>query len=121
MPPKAFLPGRDYGLNADQAVAVEKVATSGRALDVLVGPAGTGKSTTMAGLRAAWEAEHGAGSVIGLAPSAAAAEVLGRRARYNNGEHGQVAHGVAAGTRAHGSAGASGRPGRPTGAGPISP
>ena len=30
----------------------------------------------MAGLRAAWEAEHGPGSVIGLAPSAAAAEVL---------------------------------------------
>jgi hypothetical protein len=30
----------------------------------------------MAGLRAAWEAEHGAGSVLGLAPSAAAAEVL---------------------------------------------
>ena len=31
----------------------------------------------MAGLRAAWEMEHGAGSVTGLAPSAAAAEVLG--------------------------------------------
>jgi len=31
----------------------------------------------MAALRAAWEAEHGEGSVIGLAPSAAAAEVLG--------------------------------------------
>ena len=30
----------------------------------------------MAGLRAAWEAEHGPGSVLGLAPSAAAAEVL---------------------------------------------
>jgi ATP-dependent exoDNAse (exonuclease V) alpha subunit len=45
-------------------------------LDVLVGPAGTGKSTTMAGLRAVWETEHGAGSVLGLAPSAAAAEVL---------------------------------------------
>ena len=30
----------------------------------------------MAGLHAAWEAEHGAGSVLGLAPSAAAAEVL---------------------------------------------
>ena len=30
----------------------------------------------MAGLRAVWEAEHGAGSVLGLAPSAAAAEVL---------------------------------------------
>ena len=72
----ANLPGRGYGLSLDQAVAVEKVATSGRVLDVLVGPAGTGKSTTMAGLRAAWEAEHGPGSVVGLAPSAAAAEVL---------------------------------------------
>ena len=55
---------------------MEQIATSGRLLDVLVGPAGTGKSTTMAGLRAVWEAEHGAGSVLGLAPSAAAAEVL---------------------------------------------
>jgi conjugative relaxase-like TrwC/TraI family protein len=72
----ANLPGRDHPLNLDQALAVEQIATSGRALDVLVGPAGTGKSTTMAGLRAVWEAEHGAGSVLGLAPSAAAAEVL---------------------------------------------
>jgi conjugative relaxase-like TrwC/TraI family protein len=70
------LPGRDYTLTVDQALAVEKIATSGRWLDVLIGPAGTGKSTTMAGVRVAWEAEHGAGSVIGLAPSAAAAEVL---------------------------------------------
>ena len=72
----ANLPGRDHPLSLDQAVAVEQIATSGRSLDVLVGPAGTGKSTTMAGLRAVWEAEHGAGSVLGLAPSAAAAEVL---------------------------------------------
>ncbi len=70
------LPGRDHRLSVDQAVAVEKIATSGRWIDVLVGPAGTGKSTTLAGLRAVWEAEHGTGSVIGLAPSAAAAEVL---------------------------------------------
>jgi hypothetical protein len=70
------LPGRAYGLSIDQAVAVEKIATSGRPADVLVGPAGTGKSTMMEGLRVAWEAEHGARSVIGLAPSAAAAEVL---------------------------------------------
>jgi len=63
-------------LSLDQALAVEKIATSRRQLDVLVGPAGTGKSVTMAGLRAAWEAEHGAASVVGLAPSAAAAEVL---------------------------------------------
>jgi conjugative relaxase-like TrwC/TraI family protein len=70
------LPGKGYGLNADQAVAVESIATSGRLLDVLVGPAGTGKSTTLGGLKAAWEAVHGQGSVVGLAPSAAAAEVL---------------------------------------------
>jgi conjugative relaxase-like TrwC/TraI family protein len=71
------LPGRTFKLSSDQALCVEQITTSGRVLDVLVGPAGTGKSTAMAGLRAAWELEHGAGSVIGLAPSAAAAEVLG--------------------------------------------
>lgn len=72
----ADLAGKSYPLSLDQAVAVEAVATSGRALDVLVGPAGTGKTSTMAGLRAAWEATYGAGSVVGLAPSAAAAEAL---------------------------------------------
>lgn len=71
------LPGRSYQLTHDQARAVEQIATSGRVLDVLVGPAGTGKSTTMVGLRMAWEARYGADSVLGLAPSAAAAEVLG--------------------------------------------
>ena len=70
------LPGRSYELSVDQALAVEKITTSGRVVDILVGPAGTGKSTTMAGLRAAWEAAFGVGSVVGLAPSAAAAEVL---------------------------------------------
>ena len=74
---EANLPGRDYPLGVDQAFAVEKIATSGRSIDVLVGPAGTGKTAAMAGLRAVWEAGHGPGSVIGLAPSAAAAEVLG--------------------------------------------
>lgn len=43
---------------------------------MLVGPAGAGKTLALGGLRRAWEAEHGSGSVIGLAPSAAAAEVL---------------------------------------------
>jgi conjugative relaxase-like TrwC/TraI family protein len=70
------LPGKDFALAADQAAAVAQIATSGRALDVLVGPAGTGKSSTLGGLRAAWERRHGAGSVVGLAPSAVAAEVL---------------------------------------------
>ena len=70
------LAGRNDRLSLDQAVAVEKIATSGRWIDVLVGPSGTGKSTALAGIRSVWEAEHGSGSVIGLAPSAAAAEVL---------------------------------------------
>jgi len=65
------------GLFDDQAAAVRKIARSGRLLDVLVGPAGAGKTHTLAALRATWEAAHGPGSVIGLAPSAAAAEVLG--------------------------------------------
>jgi conjugative relaxase-like TrwC/TraI family protein len=72
------LPGRTFTLSADQVTAVTDIATSGRQLDLLAAPAGSGKTTTMAGLKAAWEAQHGAGSVLGLAPSAAAAEVLGQ-------------------------------------------
>ena len=63
-------------LSADQEQAIAKIGISGRTLDVLVGPAGTGKTTTMNALRRAWEKLYGAGSVTGLAPSAAAAEVL---------------------------------------------
>jgi len=73
----APLLGRDHRLAPDQAAAVRSICTSGRVCDVLIGPAGTGKTTTMAGLRAAWEHEHGPGSVLGLATSAVAAEVLG--------------------------------------------
>lgn len=70
------LPGHGHRLSLDQTLAIEQIATSERHLDVLVGPAGTGKSTTMAGLRTVWEAQHQTGSVLGLAPSAAAAEML---------------------------------------------
>ncbi|QDZ16909.1 MobF family relaxase [Humibacter ginsenosidimutans] len=63
-------------LSLDQAEAITAVAVSGRTIDVLVGPAGAGKTTAMTALRTAWEAEHGPGSVIGLAPSAVAADVL---------------------------------------------
>ncbi len=72
----SYLPSRDHLLGPDQVAAIRQIATSGRSLDLLVGPAGTGKSTTMAGLRAVWEGAYGPGSVRGLAPSAAAAEVL---------------------------------------------
>lgn len=71
------LPGRSFTLSEDQARCIIEIATSSRSLDLLVGPAGTGKSIAMAGLRAAWEHEHGDGSVVALAPSAASAEVLG--------------------------------------------
>ncbi|MFH5211168.1 MobF family relaxase [Antrihabitans spumae] len=63
-------------LGEDQADALMKIAVSGRVLDVLIGPAGAGKTTAMSALRRAWEKEHGAGSVVGLAPSAVAAQVL---------------------------------------------
>ena len=63
-------------LGEDQAAALTAIAVSGRVVDVLVGPAGAGKTTAMSALRRAWEKEHGAGSVIGLAPSAVAAQVL---------------------------------------------
>jgi conjugative relaxase-like TrwC/TraI family protein len=64
-------------LSPDQRWAVVDIATCGRPVDVLVGPAGTGKTLTLATLRRAWERRFGHGSVIGLAPSAAAAGELG--------------------------------------------
>lgn len=64
-------------LAADQAAAITAIARSGLTLDLLVGPAGAGKTTALRALHRAWTAAHGKDSVIGLAPSAAAAEVLG--------------------------------------------
>ncbi|MBX4378510.1 AAA family ATPase, partial [Mycobacterium tuberculosis] len=64
-------------LGDDQAEALTQIAVSGRVLDVLVGPAGAGKTTAMSALRRTWEKQHGNGSVVGLAPSAVAAQVLG--------------------------------------------
>ncbi|GAA3539060.1 MobF family relaxase [Nocardioides daeguensis] len=70
-------PGKDHHLlSENQTKALASVAESGRRLDVLVGPAGAGKTTAMKALQTAWIAEHGRGSVVGLAPSAVAAQVL---------------------------------------------
>lgn len=63
-------------VSVEQAEVVARIAGSGRQVDLLVGPAGAGKTTTMRTLRTAWEHHHGRGSVVGLAPSATAAEVL---------------------------------------------
>ena len=58
----------------EQADAVRRLAGEDRAVDLLVGPAGTGKTTTLAALVAVWQADGR--PVLGLAPSAAAAAVL---------------------------------------------
>ncbi|NHA69970.1 MobF family relaxase [Phycicoccus flavus] len=62
-------------LNAGQATLVREMATSGARLQLAVAPAGAGKTTAMRALAHAWT-EVG-GDVVGLAPSAAAASVLG--------------------------------------------
>lgn len=66
-------------LAQDQRAAAQEVLSSGRSLDAVVGPAGSGKTTTMAAIRDGWEQAYGTGSVVGLAPAAASAEVLGRK------------------------------------------
>lgn len=63
-------------LGEDQLEAITQIATSGRVLDVVVGPAGAGKTSTMRALRQVWEHSYGTDAVVGLAPSACAAEVL---------------------------------------------
>ena len=62
------------GLNLGQASLVRELATSGARVQLAIAAAGTGKTTAMAVLASAWE-ESG-GTVIGLAPSAAAAAAL---------------------------------------------
>jgi hypothetical protein len=63
------------GLADDQAQAAYGVLTSGRAIDILIGPAGTGKTRTVSRLARAWR-EAGAGRVIGLTTSTNAAHIL---------------------------------------------
>lgn len=72
----AVLGRRGVRLSGEQRAAVRQIARSGRRLDLFVGPAGSGKTTTMRALRAVWEKGYGRGSVVGLAPSAVAAKVL---------------------------------------------
>ncbi|MEP7333072.1 MAG: MobF family relaxase [Terracoccus sp.] len=61
-------------LNAGQAALVRGMATSGARLQLAIAPAGAGKTTAMSALSTAWG--NGGGTVIGLAPSAAAAAAL---------------------------------------------
>jgi hypothetical protein len=61
-------------LNAGQAALVREMATSGARLQLGIAPAGAGKTTALRALTTAWRQDGG--TVIGLAPSAAAAAVL---------------------------------------------
>ncbi|TVU58460.1 AAA family ATPase [Paenarthrobacter nitroguajacolicus] len=73
--------GQGSPLHDDQLAAASDVLLSPNRLDAIVGPAGTGKTTALGAVKAAWEAAHGVGSVVGLAPAAASAEVLGSELR----------------------------------------
>lgn len=64
----------DRALNDGQIALVRQMATSGARVQLALAPAGTGKTTAMAALAATWRTSGG--TVLGLAPTAGAAEVL---------------------------------------------
>lgn len=68
---------RGHALAEDQDAAVRAILAADSRMSVLLGPAGTGKTTTMSAVREVWEQLHAPGSVVGLATSAQAASVLG--------------------------------------------
>ncbi|WP_041562846.1 MobF family relaxase [Nocardia brasiliensis] len=70
----------DRTLNAGQVSVIEGFARSGLRVRTTNAPAGSGKTTAMAVLANAWAAAGG--QVLGLAPTAAAAAVLGESIGY---------------------------------------
>jgi conjugative relaxase-like TrwC/TraI family protein len=64
-------------LDAGQAALVRQMCSSEARLQLAIAPAGAGKTTAMRALTLAWTEDGG--QVIGLAPSAAAAAVLGEQ------------------------------------------
>lgn len=81
-PPPSLAARGFTSLSEDQAAALVQVCTGRRAVQVLVGPAGTGKTTTLKAISSAWnldpERSTHSGGVVGLAPSAAAAAELSK-------------------------------------------
>jgi DNA primase catalytic core len=63
-----------HQLNAGQVALVREMATSGARVQLAIAPAGSGKTTAMRAFAKAWS--EGGGTVLGLAPSAAAADAL---------------------------------------------
>ncbi|MGH3968281.1 MAG: AAA family ATPase, partial [Mycobacterium sp.] len=66
---------RGKPLNDGQIALVREMASNGNRLALALAPAGTGKTTAMAALSHAWRSSGG--TIIGLAPTAAAAIELG--------------------------------------------
>jgi conjugative relaxase-like TrwC/TraI family protein len=64
-------------LDVGQASLVRQMCTSGARLQLAIAPAGAGKTTAMRALTFTWTEDGG--QVLGLAPSAAAAAVLGEQ------------------------------------------
>lgn len=65
-----------YPLAEDQKKAAAYALENPRLVSSIIGPAGTGKTTTMKAVAEAWQARYGAGSVLGLATSHKAVEEL---------------------------------------------
>jgi conjugative relaxase-like TrwC/TraI family protein len=82
------LAAEGHELAVDQAAAIAQIGRSGRPVDLLIAPAGAGKSHTMRAMAAVWAAD--AGRVIGLAPTARAARGLAESADLH--EIGAEAH-----------------------------
>lgn len=64
----------DFALNAGQAALVRQLGASSARVRLALAPAGTGKTASMSVLARAWS--DSGGTIIGLAPTAAAAKVL---------------------------------------------
>ncbi len=65
----------DSGLRLDQGAALYHALTSARTVEVIVGPAGSGKTRTLAEASRAWT-RAGMGQVLGIATAQAARNVL---------------------------------------------
>ncbi|CRK54637.1 TrwC relaxase [Rhodococcus sp. RD6.2] len=82
----------DFELNNGQTALVREMATSGARVQLALAPAGTGKTTAMAALARAWE--NSGGTVLGLAPTAAAADALRKDLGATTDTMGKLIHTV---------------------------
>ncbi|WP_299960521.1 MobF family relaxase [uncultured Modestobacter sp.] len=82
-------------LNPGQVQLVHELATSGARVQLALAPAGTGKTTALRTLAAAWQS--GGGTVVGLAPSAAASAVLREQLGTDTDTLAKLVHAVTSG------------------------